>query len=414
MPAISRAWSSERSDDVLGRRRLGDRARGLVDRPGRVAVLAEQEPAHLLVDLDPAARAEHVLDRLGREDAPDRRGRRRRAAVVADAAHLLEHLVEAIGRADRGEPPLDGGDEPGGHGRERGAQRDLGRDRRRDRGGVADLGLDPACDLPADLAVEPGLEAESAQRLREQLGRRALGQHRDGVGGGGDRVGTGAGRLDRHGEGRAAGPLRVQADRDPGGLAHAPDQLARGGRIERAGGVVQQHAVDAELGEPARALDEPASARSIRVDEPGVHARPGLAHGGDRADEVVDVVQRVVQPEDVDARLGRAQDEAADEIGVGRSWADQEGAAQRHHERRPRARLERADALPGALDGAVDGAREAAAAGDLERGVAGAVEVLGEAQDARGRDPADERLLREQPDGGVNEAGHVRAQARDT
>ncbi len=178
-------------------------------------------------------------------------------------------------------------------------------------------------------------------------------------------------------------------------------------------GIVQQHAVGAELGEAACALDEPAPARRVAVDEPGVHERPGLAHGGDRADEVVDVVQRIVQAEDVDARLGRAQDEAAHEIGVGRARADQERAPQRHHERRRRARLERADPLPRALDRSLDGAREAAAARHLERGVPGVVEILGEAQDARGRDAPDERLLREQPDRRVDEASHVRDQARD-
>ena len=79
----------------------------------------------------------------------------------------------------------------------------------------------------------------------------------------------------------------------------------------------------------------PLAARRVAVDEPGVHERAGLANGRDRADEVVDVVQRIVQPEDVDARLGGAQDEAAHEIGVGGARTDEERASQRHHERRP-------------------------------------------------------------------------------
>ena len=61
-----------------------------------------------------------------------------------------------------------------------------------------------------------------------------------------------------------------------------------------------------------------------------------------------------------------------------RPRADEEAAAHREHERRLRPRLDRADALPGALDAAADGGVERAAARDLEVGVAGAVEDLGE------------------------------------
>ena len=69
-------------------------------------------------------------------------------------------------------------------------------------------------------------------------------------------------------------------------------------------------------------------------------------------------------------------------------------------------RLERADALPRALDAAADGAVEDAAAGDLEVREAGAVEDLGQVEDRRGRDAAGERLLREQANRGVDEGGH--------
>ena len=165
--------------------------------------------------------------------------------------------------------------------------------------------------------------------------------------------------------------------------------------------------------EPACPLDEAAASRRIAVHEPGIHERSGLAHGRDRADEIVDVVQRIVQAEDVDSRLRSTQDETAHEIGVGRARADEERSPQRHHERRRRACLERADPLPRALHCPLHGSGEAAAAGHLERGVPRAVEVLGEAQDVRGRDAPDERLLRQEPDRRIDEASHVRAQARD-
>ena len=68
----------------------------------------------------------------------------------------------------------------------------------------------------APVAVEPGVEPEPAQGLGQELGRHAVGEHGDRVGGGGDRVGAGARGLDGHGERRPAGALGVQADGDAG------------------------------------------------------------------------------------------------------------------------------------------------------------------------------------------------------
>ena len=381
---------------------------------GRVAVLAEQEPAHLLVDLDPAAGSEHVLDGLGREDAPDRCGGRRRAAVVADAPHLLEHLVEAIGRTDRGEAPLDGGDRPAGTVESAARSATWG-----DTGG-ATAAASPISDSIRRATSQPISRSRPASRpspssaCAEQLRCRALGQHRDGVGGGRDRVGTGARRLDGHGERGAARPLRVQADREPGGLAHAPDQLARGSRIERAGGVVQQDAVDAELGQAAGALDEPAC-RPERPSRRGRRTRCAPASrtaaiGPTRSSTSLSgsCRRKMSMPDSAAHRMKRRTRSASAGRGPTRNVprsAITSGVRVRALSARMRSQ--------GLSTAALDGAREAAAARDLERGVAGTVEILGEAQDARGRDPADERLLREQPDGGVDEAGHVRAQARD-
>ena len=85
----------------------------------------------------------------------------------------------------------------------------------------------------------------------------------------------------------------------------------------------------------------------------------------------------------------------------------EEPAAERQAERRRRARVDRADALPRALDGEPDGRVEHAAAGDLEVREAGRVEDLGDAEHLTGRELARERILREQADGGVDDLGHV-------
>ena len=90
--------------------------------------------------------------------------------------------------------------------------------------------------------------------------------------------------------------------------------------------------------------------------------------------------------------------------------ADEEAAAQRHPERRLRARLQRADPLPRALDAAADGRVEDAAAGDLEVGEAGAVEDLREpSSSAVGIRPASGSWA-EQADRRVDEARAPRAE----
>src|SRR5205807_6723769 len=88
--------------------------------------------------------------------------------------------------------------------------------------------------------------------------------------------------------------------------------------------------------------------------------------------------------------------------------ADEEAPPQRHPERRLRARVDRADTLPGALDAAPHGAVEDPAAGDLEQAEPRLVEDPREPEDGRRRHPPRERLLPEQPDRRVDELGHRR------
>ena len=113
-----------------------------------------------------------------------------------------------------------------------------------------------------------------------------------------------------------------------------------------------------------------------------------------------------MQPEDVDAALGSARDEPAREVAADRTGADEESPAQGERERRLRPGLERADALPRALDATPDRVVEDAAAGDLQVREARPVEDLGEAQQLRRRHQAGERLLAEDADRRVDEARH--------
>ena len=165
----------------------------------------------------------------------------------------------------------------------------------------------------------------------------------------------------------------------------------------------------AEPGQLARLLDERLDLARVAgpVDEPGIEL---LARGGDRLArlaEILDVVQRVVQAEDLDPALGRRGNEAPDEIAADRVRADEEAAAQRHRKRRLRALVECADPLPGALDAAAYGGVEDAAARDLQIREPSTVEDLREPQEIDRRHVARKRLLPEQPDRRVDELRHA-------
>ena len=166
-------------------------------------------------------------------------------------------------------------------------------------------------------------------------------------------------------------------------------------RLKRAGRVVQEHADRTQLGQLSCLLDQglglpgrPAAVEQARVELLlGVGDRlPGLA-------QVLDVVQRVVEPEDVDPALRSAGDETPGEVSAHRSRTDQEAPTEREPQRCRRAPLQRPDPLPGAFDAAADGAVEDAATGDLEVREARAVENLGQLEDRGSRDAARERLL---------------------
>ena len=142
------------------------------------------------------------------------------------------------------------------------------------------------------------------------------------------------------------------------------------------------------------------------VDEPGVERAAGARDRRTCLAQVGDVVQRVVEPEDLDAVLGGTGDETPDDVPADRPRPDEEAAAQRDSERCRDTGLDRPDPLPRALDPPAHGRVEDATARDLEAREAGAVENLGHPQDLRSRNPPGQRLLREQPDRRIDQLRH--------
>ena len=279
---------------------------------------------------------------------------------------------------------------------------------------VADVLVDEVGRLPERVDVDAGIEPDAAERLGERLARDAVERQRERVDRAGDELRARAGGGERRGERAAAGSLGVDPDRQPARLAERAHELLRRVRLQRAGRIVEEDAHRAELGQHPRALDQrlDLAGAAGAVDEPGLEV---ALRGDDRLGrlaQVRDVVERVVEPEDVDAVRGRRRDEAAGEVGVDGTRADEEAAAQREAERRLDARLERADPLPRALDAALDRRVEAAAARDLEIREAGPVEDLGEPQLLGRGNASRERLLPEQANRRVGERRHARSLPR--
>ena len=139
---------------------------------------------------------------------------------------------------------------------------------------------------------------------------------------------------------------------------------------------MEEDARGTEVGKLLRLLEHLLRLAAVlgAVDEARVELAVGRGDRLARLAQVLDVVQRVMQAEDVDPAFRRARDEPAREVASDRARADEEAAAERHAERRLRSRLERPDPLPWALDPAPYRAVEDASAGNLERGEPGTVE----------------------------------------
>ena len=157
---------------------------------------------------------------------------------------------------------------------------------------------------PQLVHVDAGRQPEPGERLRRCLGGDAVHRQRDRVDGGSDHVGARARRLDRRRERVAGRALRVEADRQPRHVAQLGDELARAVRLQQRRRVVQEDPRRAELRQPPGRLDErlvPAAS----VEQAGLELAPDCDDRLGRLAQVLDVVQRIVQAEDVDAALRR-------------------------------------------------------------------------------------------------------------
>ena len=375
------------SEHRLGREQGDGPLDAGVDRLGRDAVTALDEGSELVDHRSVTPGVEDVQESLGGENLADRSRERRKSSLGADASDLLENVEQAVGRAMRPKMNLERGDEAGGKVVFRGANGDAGRDRRHRL--VPDELVDDVGGLPELVHVEPGGLPDSLERLGERLARHAVQRQRERVDRGRDEVRPRFDGGERRGEPHARCTLDVEADGQLARLPDPRDQLGRAIRGERAGRVVDDDARGAELGQLARLLDQRVrlAGSAGAVHEPGVERPTGARDRGARLPEVRDVVQRVVQPEDLDAVLGGACHEATDDVSADRPRADQEPSAERDPQRSRDARADRADSLPRALDAPPYGRVEDAAARDLEAREAGPVEDLGNPEHLGRRQP---------------------------
>ena len=181
-------------------------------------------------------------------------------------------------------------------------------------------------------------------------------------------------------------------------------------RLQRSRWVVQQYTRCPEVRQLARLLHQ----RIRLAGAPRAIDEARLELAACRRDcvrgltEVRYVVERIVQPEDVDAVRRGGCNEAADEVVVDGARTDEQTPAQSQPERGLQVRLQRTNAFPRALDSTPYCTVEAAAAGDFQVREARAVEDLRDAQLLRGWDAACERLLSEQAHSRVGERRHDR------
>ena len=231
------------------------------------------------------------------------------------------------------------------------------------------------------------------------------GRERDGVDGAGDQVRPAPGSFERDGERVPPRALAVEADRETAQLAQLGDELTRPRGLQEPGRIVEQHARSADLRQALRGVDE-RIAPLAAVQEAGVELAAG---GEDRLGglaQVLDVVQRVVQAEDVDPALRGRRHEPPRDVAAHGPSADEETPAHCERERRLRVGLQRANPLPRALDTAPDGGVEHTAARDLQVREPRSVEHLRQLEQRRGRHHAGERLLPEDANRGIDQPWH--------
>ena len=146
-------------------------------------------------------------------------------------------------------------------------------------------------------------------------------RERDRIDGTGDQVRSGARSVERCGQPAPGRPLAIEADGQAASFGERGDELVRPVRLERSGRIVEEHARGSEVGQPLRLLDERLRLASLAraVDQARVELALRRHDRLARLTQVRDVVERILEPEDVDAALGRARDESPREVAAHRA-----------------------------------------------------------------------------------------------
>ncbi len=160
-----------------------------------------------------------------------------------------------------------------------------------------------------------------ASALASRFARDTVQRERDRIDGAGDQVRSGARSVERCGQPAPGRPLAIEADGQAASFGERGDELVRPVRLERSGRIVEEHARGSEVGQPLRLLDERLRLASLAraVDQARVELALRRHDRLARLTQVRDVVERILEPEDVDAALGRARDESPREVAADRA-----------------------------------------------------------------------------------------------
>ena len=266
--------------------------------------------------------------------------------VVGGGVHVLD-LLELLAQTERDRLLAQVGQLPA---------RDLVRVHapRRRRQSALERRVDPARGLPVRLQRADRVEVETGLALgvvggRDQRRQRGLARrtgHRRGACV--DRVDADVDRGQQGGELAARGVVGVQVHRQVEAVPQRAHERARRRGAQQPGHVLDRQHVGAGVDDPVGELEVVVERveRLVRAGEvAGVaerhlgHRRPGRPHGLDRRSHLLDVVERVEDPEHVDAGLGRLLHEGVrHRLGV-RRVADGVATAQQHLQADVRDRL---------------------------------------------------------------------------
>ena len=315
----------------------------------RVAQLAVEEADDRVRDVELAG----VVRELGRvgadrhevqgQVAHDLRGRGHLHDVAEDVVrrgvHVLD-LLELLAEAERDRLLAQVGELPA---------RDLvgvdaaGRRRqpRLERRVDAPRGLPVGLQRADGLQRQPGLPVGVVGRRDQRRERRLRGRAGHRRGGRVDRVHPGVDRGEQGRQLAARGVVRVQVHRQVEPVPQRGHQGPGGRRAQQPGHVLDRQdvrpGVDDPLGQPQVVVQRvellPGVGQVAGVAERHLgDRRPGAAHRLDRRPHLLDVVERVEDPEDVDAGRRGLLDERVRDVGGVRRVADGVAAAEQHLE----------------------------------------------------------------------------------